>query len=194
MSVEKNKAKLELSSKVETGKAESPQPPPLDTPSPQEATITEVKSQAKAKTNPAPKSETAPAETKTHTTKKTTTSSSTKTSSRSSGYGDYLDDFSRQYRGASPAVIESIITHPVLFSRSFQYEPRSTKLSARSKRVIRDSSDLALVSPGLKGLLEVQYLNFPIFGCSCQVLLEVFAVCVTVGFFAHNATGATATT
>lgn len=96
------------------------------------------------------------------------TSSSTRSSTRTSDYSspkkrehDYLGDFSRTYRGTSPAVLEGIATHPLLFNKAFEpYEPqRATYVSARSRKVIRDTADLAISSPGLKALLEVQY-NF----------------------------------
>ena len=61
---------------------------------------------------------------------------------------------SREFRGTSPCVIENIASHPLLYSGGF--EPlRHPSLSARSRKVIRQASDLAYTAPGLKNLLEV---------------------------------------
>ena len=72
---------------------------------------------------------------------------------RSTDFADLLGSMSREFRGTSPAVLENISSHPLLYR---QYESTvNPKLSARSKKVIRDAADLALFSPGLKLLLEV---------------------------------------
>ena len=87
--------------------------------------------------------------------------SSTKSSTSSynmSSYGDHLGvgALAREFRGTSPSVIENIATHPLLFEP--HYEPlRKPKLSARSKKALRDTADLAVLIPGLRNLLEVQY-------------------------------------
>ena len=61
---------------------------------------------------------------------------------------------SREFRGTSPSVLENIATHPLLHSGGF--EPlRHPTLSARSRKVFRQASDLVYTSPGLKNLLEV---------------------------------------
>lgn len=83
--------------------------------------------------------------------------SSRLTPHRSTDFSDVLGSMTREFRGTSPAVLENISCHPLLYR---QYEaPVNPKLSARSKKVIRDASDLALFSPGLKSLLEVGRLN-----------------------------------
>lgn len=83
--------------------------------------------------------------------------SSRLTPHRSTDFADVLGSMTREFRGTSPAVLENISCHPLLYR---QYEaPVNPKLSARSKKVIRDASDLALFSPGLKSLLEVGRLN-----------------------------------
>lgn len=84
------------------------------------------------------------------------TSKSYHSSSQPRDYSDRLgiSSLSREFRGTSPSVIENIATHPLLFSKG--YEPlRNPHLSARSKKVIRDTSDLGIYAPGLKSLLEV---------------------------------------
>lgn len=87
----------------------------------------------------------------------TTKVATTKKTKAPRDYGDRLtlESLSREFRGTSPSVLENIATHPLLFERSF--EPlRRPHLSAKSKKVIRDTADLALFAPGLKSLLEVQ--------------------------------------
>lgn len=85
-------------------------------------------------------------------------STSTKTYGKSTrDHGDWLgiESLAREFRGTSPSVLENIATHPLLFNS--KYEPlRNPGLSAKSKKAIRDASDLALTAPGLKGILEVQ--------------------------------------
>lgn len=92
-------------------------------------------------------------------------SSSSKSASSSYGkssrseYGDILGvgaALAREFRGTSPSVLENIATHPLLYSPS--YEPlKQPHLSARSRKALRDAADLAVIAPGLKNLLEVQY-------------------------------------
>lgn len=89
--------------------------------------------------------------------------SSTKSYHSSSQPRDYSDrlgigGFSREFRGMSPSVVENIATHPLLFNKG--YEPLINPiLSAKSKKVIRDTSDLGVYAPGLKALLEVCVLK-----------------------------------
>lgn len=80
------------------------------------------------------------------------------TPNRSMDFSDILGSMSREFRGTSPAVLENISCHPLLYKT---YDmPINPKLSARSKKVIRDASELGQFSPGLKTLLEVCLLFF----------------------------------
>lgn len=91
--------------------------------------------------------------------KSSTRSYQSSSSSQPREYRDYTErlgiaSLSREFRGTSPSVIENIATHPLLFSPG--YEPiRNPHLSARSKKVLRETSELGVVAPGLKALLEV---------------------------------------
>ena len=150
--------------------------PPVDT------TVTSVTEQIVVKKEKPP----APSETLTVTKapKKTTqeslsskmaSSKSYKSSSKRTTFREYTDsstllsDLSRDYRGTSPAVLENIATHPVLYCRQYMPDISPTKLSARSKKVIRDAEDLARTAPGLKNMLEVQYLCYicALLLCAC---------------------------
>ena len=84
-----------------------------------------------------------------------------------------LSDLSRDYRGTSPAVLESIATHPALYSTRYRVDKMRPHLSARSRKVIRDAEDLAHVQPGLKNMLEVQYQYFCL-----SVLSAAWLLCV----------------
>lgn len=85
-----------------------------------------------------------------------------------------LSDLSRDYRGTSPAVLENIATHPALYSKQYMPDRYRPTLSARSRKVIRDAEDLALVTPGLKHMLEVQY---HIWLCFSVCLLRFDVIC-----------------
>lgn len=150
----------------ETSKAEE-----VSTPAPTAATVTSVRSTVKAnatKNEPQNIKEAAAQPTPTKKSSITTSSSSTtssgkktvSTSKKTVQYqsDDILGDLTRNYRGTSPAVLEGIAHHPALFSRA--YEPVNPRLSAKSKKIIRETSDLAIFSPGLKNLLEVEYSDF----------------------------------
>lgn len=86
-----------------------------------------------------------------------TTRTSKTSVKRSSEYESTIGQLTRDYRGTSPAVLEGIASHPVLYSKAFESTVGRPRLSARSKKIIRDTTDLALVAPGLKSLLEVGY-------------------------------------
>ena len=99
--------------------------------------------------------------------------------SRSGPRFEYLDtscllsDLSRDYRGTSPSVLENIATQSVAYSRALAPESYKPQLSTKSRRAIRDAEDLALTSPGLKHLLDVQY-HFYLCVCTLQLLLLLF--------------------
>ena len=156
--------------------------PETSAPVPQEQTVTSVtekitvtKKETKAQPPPAPAK---PAMT-------TQAASSTRTHVKSSSVREYTDtstllsDLSRDYRGTSPAVLESIATHPALYSHKYLVERMRPSLSARSRKVIRDAEDLAIATPGLKHMLEVQYPF--LFVCLCFCFR--FYVCQTVFCF-----------
>lgn len=102
-------------------------------------------------------------------------SSTTVSSVKSTSVREYTDtstllsDLSRDYRGTSPAVLESIATHPAIYSSKYLVDRMRPRLSARSRKVIRDAEDLAIATPGLKHMLEVQYQS--LFVCLCALLL-----------------------
>lgn len=149
----------------ETSKTEE-----VSSPAPIAATVTAVRSTVKAnvtKNEPQKIKEAAaeptPKKKSSITTSSSSTSSGKKTVSTSKKTVQYqsddiLGDLTRSYRGTSPAVLEGIAHHPALFSRA--YEPVNPRLSAKSKKIIRETSDLAIFSPGLKNLLEVEYSDF----------------------------------
>lgn len=92
--------------------------------------------------------------------------------SRASTRLDYEEYLQEYHRGTSPAVIEGISTHPLLYGKHF--EPlRNPKLSARSKKVLRDTADLGIISPGLRALLEVSTSSFVISLSFVSLLLFV---------------------
>lgn len=84
--------------------------------------------------------------------------------------GRLLHELSRDYRGTSPGVLENIATHPALYSKQYMPDTYRPSLSARSRKVIRDAEELALVTPGLKNMLEVQYT---IWLCLCLCVLSL---------------------
>ena len=100
-------------------------------------------------------------------------------SSVRSSYREYADtssllsDLSRDYRGTSPAVLEGIATHPALYNHRYLVDRGRPRISARSRKVIRDAEDLAVSAPGLKHMFEVQY-QF-LFVCLCALC---FSFCV----------------
>lgn len=136
-----------------------------------------------------------------------TTTRTTKTSvGRSSDYESTIGQLTRDYRGTSPAVLEGIASHPILYSKTFDSKIGRQKLSARSKKILRDTSDLAIVAPGLKNLLEVGYnlivllqssklllccVGLSWFGTECStiqgktILLHGFQFCrcIAIGYF-----------
>jgi hypothetical protein len=146
---------LKMTASVDVKETETAKAEDVSIPAPAAATVTSVRSTVKAnvsKPEP-PVKEVSDVPKKTTTTTKKTVSTSRKTVQYQSD--DILGDLSRNYRGTSPAVLEGIAHHPALFSRA--YEPVNPRLSAKSKKVIRDTADLAIFSPGLKNLLEVEY-------------------------------------
>lgn len=92
-----------------------------------------------------------------------TFSFSSKSSSKQNAFREYTDatrllsDLSRDYRGTSPAVLENIATHSAIYSSKYMPDKFNPALSARSRKVIRDAEELAVVTPGLKNMLEVRY-------------------------------------
>ena len=69
------------------------------------------------------------------------------------------------FRARSPNVAENILHHPLLLSPMF--EPlRNPRLSARSKKALRDTSELSVIAPGLRGMLEVCWSMFIVFSDS----------------------------
>jgi hypothetical protein len=144
---------------------------------PKEETVTAVTEKITVKKSPKPSPATtvanapapAPKPSGTETYTKSVKKSSSDYSSYKSGsskrqtFREYVDtnrllsDLSRDYRGTSPAVLENIATHPALYSKQYMPDRYRPTLSARSRKVIRDAEDLALVTPGLKHMLEVQY-------------------------------------
>lgn len=174
----------------------NPAPPTVSAPAPSEQ-VTQVKStvtvkKAEAKKEPSkttttttkttskkaePKPSKTSSSTKSSSSKTTSSKSSSKTSSSRTGDSsytsrsykkDYLSDpfDDRSVRARSP-VVETILSHPLLFSQRFQPTKFSGKMSARSRKVIRDSQDMTASSPGLRALLEVWFIPFSIFMCSC---------------------------
>jgi len=142
--------------------------PPVVTTEEQITTVKEqvvVKKTSPEKPTPVSKSdqvETRPRKPKSQPSPKVADYASTKASSYKSSrgeYGDYLGvgaALAREFRGTSPSVLENISTHPLLYSP--KYEPlKQPHLSARSRKVLRDAADLAVIAPGLRNLLEVQY-------------------------------------
>ena len=134
--------------------APAPAPPP---PNPVSTSDQETRPR-KSKKQPSPKI----AE---YSSKKPSTTKTSYSKSSRGEYGDYLGvgaALAREFRGTSPSVLENISTHPLLYSP--KYEPlKQPHLSARSRKVLRDAADLAVVAPGLKNLLEVQYHFFILF-------------------------------
>lgn len=136
-------------------------------PAPEEAKVTTVKE------------ETRRASASTLTPKMSDTSRITKTtrtsSIRTADYESTVGQLTKDYRGTSPAVLEGIASQPVLYSKAFD-KIGQQKLSARSRKILRDTTDLALVAPGLKNLLEV--------GFTCLIVLQssYVALCC-IGFF-----------
>lgn len=170
--IKKDTAKEQIS--ISTSEVqEQKQEPETSATAPQEQTVTTVtdkitvtKKEAKRKSPP-------PAPVKPQMADQTQVSTTTKTSVRS--FREYTDtstllsDLSRDYRGTSPAVLESIATHPALYSSKYLVERMRPHLSARSRKVIRDAEDLAIAAPGLKHMLEVQYHS--LIACLCFLLL-----------------------
>ena len=129
-----------------------------------------AKSSVKPVAEPTQKEETVskPVTTTEYTSSSSSSSKSKYSSKPSKGrktYSDYMADFSSDYSGMSSSVLENISTHPVLLSRTYQYETPAYKLSARSKKVMREASDLGASSPGLKAMFEVEYFPFTISSC-----------------------------
>lgn len=164
--------KEELS--ISTSSVKEPEPE-TSAAAPQEQTVSSVtekitvtKKDTKPKTPP-------PAPVKPAMASQAQVSATTTTSVKSSSVREYTDtstllsDLSRDYRGTSPAVLESIATHPAIYSSRYMVDRMRPKLSARSRKVIREAEDLAIATPGLKHMLEVQYQS--LFVCLCSLLL-----------------------
>lgn len=158
---------------------------PIPAPKTSSLTITSTSKMSTVSEAPAP--EPRPSASQTMPSPKNTKSSSDysgyKTSSKRQTFREYtdtnrlLDDLCRDYRGTSPAVLESIATHPALYSKQYMPDRYRPNMSARSRKVIRDAEDLALVTPGLKHMLEVQYQMWLClyvcmlgFGVTCAIL------------------------
>ena len=146
--------------------SEQKQEPETSVTAPQEETVTSVtekitvtKKEEKPKTPPsAPaKPATKPQMASSAETVSSRTTTSVKSVREYTDTSHLLSDLSRDYRGTSPAVLESIATHPALYSSRYLVDRMRPHLSARSRKVIRDAEDLASVTPGLKNMLEVQY-------------------------------------
>lgn len=166
----------------------------VSAPAPAAATVTSVKSTIKKNaTKSAPQNikeaepEPTPTSKSSVKTSSSTTSSSKKTVSSTKKTVQYqtddiLGDLSRNYRGTSPAVLEGIAHHPALFSRV--YDPVNPRLSSKSKKIIRETADLALFSPGLKNLLEVEYTDFKYCWLQfCLFLFWLLMLCVRRWFY-----------
>ena len=157
--------------------SEQKQEPETSVTAPQEETVTSVtekitvtkkeekKTPPPAPAKPAPKPEMAE-------TVSARTISSTKSVREYTDTSHLLSDLSRDYRGTSPAVLESIATHPALYSTKYRVDKMRPHLSARSRKVIREAEDLAYTAPGLKNMLEVQYQSFCL-----SVLSAAWLVC-----------------
>lgn len=165
---------LKISSSVSVGETKTVSPPPEPV----------AAAPAVEETKPAPKvtttKKTAPAKTKSESSSsKVTTTKTTKKTVVSGGHSTiHSDDIYRQLDRdyhASQSVLEGISSNPVLYNRT--YEPVNPKLSLRSKRAIRDASELALVSPGLKSLLEVEYIIFILAFSAAAILLKCALLC-----------------
>lgn len=128
-------------------------------PAPAEATVTTVKEETRraSASTLTPKMSDSSSKISTRTT--TTRSSAIRTTDYESNIGQLTKD----YRGTSPAVLEGIASQPILYSKAFD-KIGNTRLSARSRKILRDTTDLALVAPGLKNLLEV--------GFTCLIVLQ----------------------
>ncbi|XP_056018117.1 uncharacterized protein LOC130054023 [Ostrea edulis] len=144
---------LKMTASVDVNETVTSKAEEVSTPAPVAATVTSVRSTAKVNATKAEPQIKEASDVKTKTTTRKTVSTSKKTVQYQAD--DILGDLSRNYRGTSPAVLEGIAHHPALFSRA--YEPVNPRLSAKSKKIIRDTADLAIFSPGLKNLLEVEY-------------------------------------
>lgn len=152
---------------------EKPSPAPAPAPSP-----TPVSKSDQAETRPRkPKSQPSPKVAEYTSSTRTPSSKSSYGKSSRGEYGDYLGvgaALAREFRGTSPSVLENISTHPLLYSP--KYEPlKQPHLSARSRKVLRDAADLAVIAPGLRNLLEVQYHFFILFRSAYRYSFFCFA-------------------
>lgn len=161
-------ADVEITEKTETTTTEKTEISTVAPPAEQTVTsvtekITVKKSPAPKPVSPAPEPAPRPSGTETKPAKRSYSDTTYKTTTKRQTFREYVDtnkllsDLSRDYRGTSPAVLENIATHPALYSKQYMPDRYRAPLSARSRKVIRDAEELAIVTPGLKHMLEVQY-------------------------------------
>lgn len=166
-------ADMKITATVETSSSEKTDISTVAPPAEQTVTsvaekITVKKSPAQTPVAPAPEPAPRPSATETRPAKRSYSDTSYKSTTKRQTFREYVDtnrllsDLSRDYRGTSPAVLENIATHPALYSKQYMPDRYRPSLSAKSRKVIRDAEDLALYTPGLKHMLEVQYR---IYGC-----------------------------
>ena len=107
-------------------------------------------------------------------------SPSVTSSSRKTSFCEYTDknrDYCLIYRAASPAVLENIVIHSATYSSQYMPEKFNPALSARSGKVIRDAVGLAVITPGLKITLEIQY-RFYVSMCTLSLCTLCKCVCL----------------